>query len=232
MRQLNLSQNKVTDDGVKYLSDALFEGDCALKRLNLSGNSSITQNGVQDLCRVLHKLNHLGLDGIKIGDDGVEHLSKTVGCGKCQSIQLDLSSSGITERGVTEMSGALSRHDNELVLKLHDNALQDSDVEQLWSALFSKKPNIKLELDLSKNSLTDRSVSDLNKTLKNRKTETKKKRKNGNGCILRRLNFSHNSLTDASVSIFEELRRQMPECKLDLTGNQISDENVHKLTTS
>ena len=221
--QLNLSQNKITDVGVGYLSDALFKRDCALKRLNLSGNISITHKGVQNLCKVLHKLNQLGLDGIGIGCLGVEHLSQAIRLGNCQSIQLDLGSIGITKDGVREISTALNGHDNELVLNLHDNGLKDSDVQRLWSAFLSENSNIKLKLDLSKNSLTDKSIDNLNKILKGKRVKH---------CIVHCLNLSHNSLTDASMSKIRDLRRQMPECKLDLTGNQISDINVHKLTTT
>ena len=221
--QLNLSQNKITDVGVGYLSDALFKRDCALKRLNLSGNISITHKGVQNLCKVLHKLNQLGLDGIGIGYLGVKHLSQAIRRKKCQSIQLDLGSIGITKDGVREISTALIGHDNELGLNLHDNELKDSDVEQLWSTFISKKTNIKLKLDLSKNSLTDRSIDDLNKTLKGKRVKR---------CIVHCLDLSHNSLTNASVRKIRELLKQMPKCRFDLTGNQISDKNVNKLTTT
>ena len=221
--QLNLSQNKITDVGVEYLSDALFKRDCALKRLNLSGNISITHKGVQKLCKVLHKLNQLGLDGIGIGYLGVKHLSQAIRRKKCQSIQLDLGSIGITKDGVREISTALIGHDNELGLNLHDNELKDSDVEQLWSTFISKKTNIKLKLDLSKNSLTDRSIDDLNKTLKGKRVKR---------CIVHCLDLSHNSLTNASVRKIRELLKQMPKCRFDLTGNQISDKNVNKLTTT
>ena len=220
---LNLSQNEITDDGVKHFCDALSEGNCALKRLNLSRNGSITHKGIKNLCKVLHKLNQLGLDGIGIGYLGVKHLSGAVPCGKWPSLQLDLGSIGITKKGVMEISSALVGRDNELVLNLHDNELKDSDVEQLWSALTSENPNMKLKLDLSKNRLTDESIDDLIKTLKGKGVKR---------CIVRCLNLSHNNLTDKSVCKIRELRRQMPKCKLDLTGNQISDKYVHELTTT
>ena len=219
--QLNLSQNRITDDGVKHFCNELSKENCALKRLNLSRNDSITHKGVQNLCKVLHELDQLGLDGIGIGYLGVRYLSEAVLCGKWPSLQLDLGSIGITEKGVRKISGALVGSDNEVVLNLHDNELKDSDVKQLWSAFTSENPNIKLKLDLSKNSLTDDSIDDLIKTLK------------GKGvirCKVRCLNLSHNNLTDNSVSKIRELRKQMPECKLDLSGNKISDKNVHFLT--
>ena len=221
--QLNLSQNEITDIGVKHLSAALSKRNCALKQLNLSGNSSITHEGVQNLCKVLDKLNQLGLDRTGIGNLGVKHLSHAIRDRKCQSIRLDLGSIGITKEGVMEISSALFEHDNRLVLNLHSNKLKDSDVKQLWSAFATKSPNIKLELDLSKNSLTDKSIDDLNKTLRGERVER---------CIVRRLNLSHNSLTDDSMSKIRDLRRQMPECKLDLTGNQISAKHVHEMTTT
>ena len=221
--QLNLSQNEITDIGVKHLSVALSKRNCALKQLNLSGNSSITHEGVQNLCKVLDKLNQLGLDRTGIGNLGVKHLSHAIRDRKCQSIRLDLGSIGITKEGVMEISSALFEHDNRLVLNLHSNKLKDSDVKQLWSAFATKSPNIKLELDLSKNSLTDKSIDDLNKTLRGERVER---------CIVRRLNLSHNSLTDDSMSKIRDLRRQMPECKLDLTGNQIIAKHVHETTTT
>ena len=98
-----------------------------------------------------------------------------------------------------EISSALFEYDNGLVLNLHSNKLKDSDVEQLWSAFATKSPNIKLELDLSKNSLTDKSIDDLNKTLRRERVKC---------CTVRRLNLSQNSLTDDSMRKIRDLRRQ------------------------
>ena len=119
--QLNLSQNEITEDGVKHFCCALSERNCALKRLNLSRNGSIAHKGVQNLCKVLHKLNQLGLDGIGIGYLGVKHMSEAVPRGKWPSLQLDLGSIVITKKGVMEISNALVGRDNEPVLNLHDN---------------------------------------------------------------------------------------------------------------
>ena len=82
---------------------------------------------------------------------------------------------------------------------------------------------MKLKLDLSKNRLTDESIRDLIKTLKGKGVKR---------CIVRCLNLSHNNLTDKSVRKIWELHTKMPKCKLDLTGNQISDKYVHVLTTT
>ena len=126
-------------------------------------------------------------------------MSQAIRDRKCQSIRLDLGSIGITIEGVMEISSALFEHDNRLVLNLHSNKLKDSDVEQLWSAFATKSPNIKLELDLSKNSLTDKSIDDLNKTLRRERVKC---------CTVRRLNLSQNSLTDDSMRKIRDLRRQ------------------------
>ena len=217
--QLNLSENKITDVGVQHLSEALSKTKCALKRLNLSGNRSITHNGVRHLSNKLYKLNQLSLNGIRIGDFAVEHLSRIISKGNCKSIQLDLGSTDITVRSVKGLYKALILHNDKLGLNLHDNKLTDSDVQQLWFAFSMERPNFKLKINLSNNSLTNESVENLNKQLRDK------------SYTISHLNLSKNKLKDACLETFKKVLPRMPHCQLDLSGNEISEENVHHLTT-
>ena len=75
--QLGLSENNITDEGVKHLCDALKNENCKLTDLNLCYNK-INDEGVKQLCDALKnencKLTNLSLQCIMIKDQCVEHL--------------------------------------------------------------------------------------------------------------------------------------------------------------
>uniref|UniRef100_A0A672SUU1 Si:ch211-76m11.8 n=1 Tax=Sinocyclocheilus grahami TaxID=75366 RepID=A0A672SUU1_SINGR len=77
LRELNLSQNKLGDSGVKNLSDLLMNTQCKLEKLKLM-YCYMTDEGCSTLTSFLKSnpshLRELNLSGNKPGDSGVKHL--------------------------------------------------------------------------------------------------------------------------------------------------------------
>ena len=112
-RQLNLSQNQITDKGVEQLSAALTHTNCKLSSLNLWRNK-ITDKGVEYLSAALThtncKINSLNLSDNKITDKGVEYLSAALKHPDCKLNSLILSDNQTTDKGVNSIYTALKHN--------------------------------------------------------------------------------------------------------------------------
>ena len=107
---LNLNNNRITDEGVEYLTTALINNNCKLNNLDLAFNK-ITDKGVEHLTKALIntncKLNSLGLEGNKISDKGAEHLATALINTNCKLNSLGLVGNKITDKGVEHLTKAL-----------------------------------------------------------------------------------------------------------------------------
>ena len=107
---LNLSNSRITDKGVEYLTTALINNNCKLNNLDLAMNK-ITDKGVEHLTKALIntncKLNSLGLEGNKISDKGAEHLATALINTNCKLNSLGLVRNKITDKGVEHLTKAL-----------------------------------------------------------------------------------------------------------------------------
>ena len=112
-RQLNLSQNQITDKGVEHLYKALTQTNCKLNSLILVKNE-ITDEGVNLLSRALKhsncKLNSLDLSNNRITDKGVEYLSAALTHTNCKLNSLSLSDNQTTDEGVESINTALAHN--------------------------------------------------------------------------------------------------------------------------
>lgn len=89
LKNLDLSDSRITDTGLEKLSNLLN-----LKNLNLSG-SEITDAGLEKLSKLVN-LTRLNLGGSKITDAGLKHLSKNL-------TNLNLSKTNITDDGLKSL---------------------------------------------------------------------------------------------------------------------------------
>ena len=107
---LNLSNSRITDKGVEYLTTALINNNCKLNNLDLAMNK-ITDKGVEHLTKALIntncKLNSLGLEGNQISDKGAEHLATALINTNCKLNSLGLVGNKITDKGVEHLTKAL-----------------------------------------------------------------------------------------------------------------------------
>ena len=81
LNSIDLWQNNLTDEGVKYLAEALKHNSCKLKSLNLT-NNKLTEEGVKYLAEALKdgncKLHGLDLACNKLSDEGVKYVADTL----------------------------------------------------------------------------------------------------------------------------------------------------------
>ena len=112
LKVLNLSSNRITDEGVKSLTTALINSNCKLKSLGLKYNG-ITDKGVEHLTTALInnncKLKSLGLEYNEITDKGIEHLTKALINTNCKLNSLSFNIfGGITDKALKHLTTALT----------------------------------------------------------------------------------------------------------------------------
>ena len=206
LKRLDLLSNRITDEGVKYITTALINNNCKLNSLGLEFNA-ITDKGVEHLTTALInnncKLNSLGLGMNEITDKGVEHLTKALINNNCKLNSLGLGMNEITDKGVEHLTKALINNNCKLnSLGLGMNEITDKGVEHLTKALINN--NCKLNsLGLGMNEITDKGVEHLTKALIN------------NNCKLIGLGLGGIKITDKGV---EHLTKALTNnnCKLKI----------------
>ena len=223
LSSLNLNHNLVTDEGVKYLAEALKNNNCKLDSLNLADNE-LTNEGIKCLAEALKDsnctLSSLNLNHNLVTDEGVESLAEALKNSNCKLKSLNLWQNNVTEEGVKKLAEALKASDCKLnSLNLAGNeSVTDEGVKNLAEAL--KHSNCKLNtLNLTGNEFTDEGVKNLAEALKH------------SNCKLNSLNLACNKLTDEGVKCLAEALKHS-NCKLNsliLWQNNITDEGVQYL---
>ena len=224
LRRLNLHGNRIEDEGVRHLTEALTHSNCKLNSLNLSRNS-IKNHGVKHLAEALTdsncQLNSLNLSFNEISDEGVKHLAEALTHSNCKLNSLNLSSNIISIEGVKHLAEALTHSNCKLnSLNLSSNIISTEGVKHLTEVLIQS--NWKLNsLNLSCNSITDEGVKHLAETLIH------------SNCKLNSLNLSRNRISNEGVKHLAEALIHS-NCKLNslnLSSNpMISNEGVKHLT--
>ncbi|XP_072132784.1 NACHT, LRR and PYD domains-containing protein 3-like isoform X2 [Mobula birostris] len=171
LTELNLSDNKLGDSGVKLVSAALRNPECKIQKLWLD-SVGLTDSGAEDLASALStnpSLTGLDLSGNKLGDSGVKLVSAALRNPECKIQKLCLIHVGLTDSGAKDLASTLSTNTSLSGLYLGANSLTDRSVpavRRLIQTLPSLK-QIKLENNLfswtGKNEL--RSLQELNPEL-------------------------------------------------------------------
>ncbi|XP_032890345.1 NACHT, LRR and PYD domains-containing protein 3-like isoform X3 [Amblyraja radiata] len=133
LTELDLSDNKLGDLGVKLVSVALRNPDCKILRLGLDG-VGLTDFGDEDLASALSinpSLTQLGLGGNNLGDSGVKLVSAALGKPDCKILAPGLDKVGLTDSGAEDLASALSTSPSLTVLDLTHNSLTDGCVPAL-----------------------------------------------------------------------------------------------------
>ncbi|XP_030644455.1 NACHT, LRR and PYD domains-containing protein 12-like [Chanos chanos] len=142
LRDLDLSCNNLTDDGLNYLSAGLQSPYCQLRKLRLRG-CKLTHKGCAHLAQCPVKLTDLDLSDNDIQDAGVMALSLALRNPQCQLQTLGLSGCQVTEQGCSSLASALSSNPSRLrKLDLSYNHLGETGVR-----LFSKFTQEKLNFE-------------------------------------------------------------------------------------
>ncbi|XP_029935042.1 NACHT, LRR and PYD domains-containing protein 12-like [Myripristis murdjan] len=167
LTELDLSDNKLQDSGVKLLSAGLESPNCRLKTLRLT-DCQVTDEGCASLASALKSnphLTELDLSYNELLDSGVKLLSDLVESPNCSLKTLRLSHCSLSESSCASLASALKSNPHLTELDLSENELQDSDVKLLSAGLES--PNCRLKiLRLSDCSLSGSSCASLASALK------------------------------------------------------------------
>ncbi|KAK2836798.1 hypothetical protein Q7C36_014667, partial [Tachysurus vachellii] len=159
LRELNLSNNKLQDSGVKLLSDGLKNPHCTLEKLRM-WDCSITDKGCVALASALRSnssshLRELNLNYNNPGESGVKLLSDLLKDPHCKLETLQMLGCSITDEGCVALASALRSNSSSHLreLDLFYNNPGESGVKLLSDLL--KDPHCKLEtLIIKGNKLT------------------------------------------------------------------------------
>ncbi|XP_048018278.1 NACHT, LRR and PYD domains-containing protein 12-like [Megalobrama amblycephala] len=225
LRELNLSENKLGDSGVKHLCDVLKDSHCKLDRLRLS-DCDMTDEGCSDVTSALNSnpshLRELNLSWNELGDSGVKNLSDLLMNPQFKLVKLDLSVCSITEKHCVILTSALKSNPSHLrELDVNGNKLGNTGVKHLCDVL--KDSHCKLErLRLSDCDMTVEGCSDVTSSLKS------------NPSHLRELNLSMNKPGDSGVKNLSDLlmNPQFKLEKLHLSNCSITEKQCVILTSA
>ncbi|XP_033080417.1 NACHT, LRR and PYD domains-containing protein 13 [Trachypithecus francoisi] len=137
LAHLNLSKNRLGDEGVKFLCEALGRPDCNLQSLNLSG-CSCTREGCRELANALRhnrnvKILDLGQNDLQ--DDGVKLLCEALKPAHRALHTLGLAKCNVTTACCQHLSSVLSSSKSLVSLNLLGNELDPDGVKMLCKAL-------------------------------------------------------------------------------------------------
>nr|XP_055053356.1 NACHT, LRR and PYD domains-containing protein 3-like [Misgurnus anguillicaudatus] len=206
LRDLNLSENKFGDSGVKLISDVLKNPQCKLEILRLWG-CNITDKGCVALSSALRSnpsyLRDLDLSGNNFGNSGLKLISDVLKNPNCKLNKLKLSWCNITDKGCVALTSALRSNPSHLThLDLWGNNLGDSGVKLISDVL--KNPQCELMmLKLSDCNITPEGCVAVSSAL------------TSNPSHLRNLDLSGNKLGDSGEKLISDVLKN-PQCKLKI----------------
>uniref|UniRef100_A0A3B3DV04 Uncharacterized protein n=1 Tax=Oryzias melastigma TaxID=30732 RepID=A0A3B3DV04_ORYME len=246
LRELDLSYNSITNDGVKELVEGLSHPSSRLKCLRLQG-CGLSAPACKYLSAAMKrapKLVELDLSCNDIGDEGLQNLSCGLKDPSCRLEGLRMNHCGLTRPSCAGIGEALGLESSVLwELNLGNNALSDEGFQLLcegirkWATLthlnlshcclsdeccdelasgLASSDSRISELDLSGNELQDRGVKKLCVGLKSR------------SCTLISLALRCCELTSKSVPVLAAALKSNPQylTELHLIGNSIEDSDI------
>uniref|UniRef100_A0AAY5EHM9 Uncharacterized protein n=1 Tax=Electrophorus electricus TaxID=8005 RepID=A0AAY5EHM9_ELEEL len=146
LRELKINNNDLQNSGVEQLCAGLKSSNCKLKILRLSG-CGLNEESCKSLTSVLqteNSLRELKINNNDLQNSGVEQLCAGLKSSNCKLEILRLSGCGLNEESCKSLTSVLQTENSLRELKINNNDLQNSGVEQLCAGL--KSSNCKLEI--------------------------------------------------------------------------------------
>ena len=197
LQKLDLSCNKITDDGAVVISDC-FRSNCSLQTLILSRNS-ISYKGAKNISEIIHVnkvIQKLDMSHNNMCDDGAATISE---CLKTNNTlqELDLSDNWITSEGVKKIAEAIRVNKGLHKLNIAYNAIYDNGVIYISNSL--KHHDTLLELNLSKNGISDEGGKIIAEAIQV-------------NVALKKLDLSHNDISDDGMVVISDcLKNRSPK---------------------
>ncbi|XP_048011232.1 NACHT, LRR and PYD domains-containing protein 3-like isoform X1 [Megalobrama amblycephala] len=247
LRELDLSENKLGDGGLMFLSDGLKDPHCKLEKLMLN-KSGVTAEGCAALASALRSNSHLrelDLTENKIGDGGLTLLSDGLKDPHCKLEKLTLWNCNITDEGCAALASALRSNSHLRELDLTENKLGCRGLTLLSDGL--KDPHSKLEkLKLYDCGITAEGGAALATTLRSnshlRELDLTWNKIGGGGlillsdgldphCKLEKLMLRYCNITTVGcAALASALRSNSHLRELDLSGNNLRHASVKSLS--
>ncbi|XP_072890879.1 NACHT, LRR and PYD domains-containing protein 3-like isoform X2 [Hemitrygon akajei] len=145
LTELDLSDNKLGDSGVKLVSAALRNRVCKIQKLRLE-SVGLTDSGAEDFVSALstnRSLTELNLSGDKLRDSGVKLVSAALRNPECKIQKLELRMVGLTDSGCEDLVSALSTKPSLTELDMGWNSLTDGSLPSLRRLILTQ-PSLEL----------------------------------------------------------------------------------------
>ncbi|XP_062896109.1 NACHT, LRR and PYD domains-containing protein 3-like [Mobula hypostoma] len=147
-QELRLGVNKLGDSGLKLVSEALRNPECKIQKLGLN-DVGLTDSAVKELVSALStnsSLTELDLGSNKLGDSGVKLVSATLRNPECKILKLRLHSVGLTDPGAEDLVSALRINRSLTELNLSYNSLTNRSVPALRRLILTRPSLERIQL--------------------------------------------------------------------------------------
>ncbi|XP_072897414.1 NACHT, LRR and PYD domains-containing protein 12-like [Hemitrygon akajei] len=231
LQELNVSNNRVGEAGLKILSAALKDSRCKLQKLGLNNTSTFDfgmmgsyqeETGVEVLCNVLRDprctLKSLELTSNSLSQKNYKELASAIRINHTLT-SLDLSSNVIQDAGINVLSVALMDPSCSIQsLRITNTKLTSTCCEKLATVLVTNQ--MLRELDLGMNKLGDSGARALSTALKNPH------------CKLENLGLKRTLLTDGCCyGLVAALSTNQKITHLDLSENSLTDCSLSNISS-
>ncbi|XP_027370431.1 NACHT, LRR and PYD domains-containing protein 5 [Bos indicus x Bos taurus] len=221
LKSLSLTGNKVADQGVKSLCDALKVTPCTLQKLIL-GSCGLTAATCQDLASALIEnqgLTHLSLSGDELGSKGMSLLCRAVKLSSCGLQKLALNACSLDVAGCGFLAFALMGNRHLTHLSLSMNPLEDPGMNLLCEVMMEPSCPLR-DLDLVNCRLTASCCKSLSNVI------TRSPR-------LRSLDLAANALGDEGIAaLCEGLKQKNTLTRLGLEACGLTSEGCKALSAA
>ena len=196
LKEINLSSNKISDDGCEFLANMMvgaYEAACPLIKINLSSNN-ISHKGGSKLFNALRLncyIKEFNISG-NCFNKGLSMYFPSFLADNCALVSLNISCSMLKPDSLQNVAEGLVRNKRLQALNLSGNKIEDAGVSHLATGL--AKNQALLSIDLSSCHIKGKGSAFLANSLR------------GN-FVLESINLKDNSVKDEAGELFVELTR-------------------------